>query len=75
MGPINLRLLSFFFYYSLNLDFLLNKGLEVECRGKLLRKKSDKPNKKCREFTTYEMIEIREKLLHLTSQGYYIEKV
>ena len=27
------------------------------------------------EFTTYEMIEIREKLLHLTGQGYYIEKV
>ena len=38
-------------------------------------KKSDKPNRKCREFTTNEKIEIREKLLHLTGQGYYIEKV
>ena len=41
----------------------------------VIKEKIDKPNRKYREFTTYEMIEIREKLLHLTSQGYYIEKV
>ena len=72
MGPINLSLLSFFLLFLKTCFSFKYRPWSWESWEVIKEKKVISQTESA---ATNEKIEIREKLLHLTGQGYYIEKV